>query len=80
MPSDVRTCGAISAFRLRGLRTMQQAREVQARFVARHRILVVAKSGLASGPVMRVAPALFNATGALDRLAAAVRAERDLLA
>ncbi len=71
--------GAISAFRLRGLKTMEQARQVQARFLAQHRVLVVAKSGLASGPVMRVTPALFNTTAELDRLVAALQAERNLL-
>jgi len=80
LPAEPGNYGAISAFRLRGLRTMEQAREAQARFVARHRILVVAKSGLASGPVMRVTPALFNTTDELDRLITAIRTEQDLFA
>jgi selenocysteine lyase/cysteine desulfurase len=80
LPAEPGNYGAISAFRLRGLRTMEQAREAQARFVARHRILVVAKSGLASGPVMRVTPALFNTTDELDRLISAIRTEQDLFA
>lgn len=80
LPNEPGNYGAISAFRLPGLRTMEQAREVQALFLARHRVLVVAKSGLASGPVMRVTPALFNTTAELDRLVTAIQAERSLLA
>ena len=79
LPVEAGNYGAISAFRLRGLRTMEQARAVQARFLARHRVLVVAKSGLASGPVMRVTPALFNTTQELDRLVAGLQAERSFL-
>lgn len=80
LPIEADNYGAISAFRLRGLRTMEQAREVQTRFATQHRVLVVAKSGLASGPVMRVTPALFNTTNELDRLVAAIQAERNLFA
>ncbi|RYE42233.1 MAG: aminotransferase class V-fold PLP-dependent enzyme [Hyphomicrobiales bacterium] len=80
LPNEAGNYGAISAFRLSGLKTMEQAREVQARFLAKHRVLVVAKSGLASGPVMRVTPALFNTTAELDRLVTAIQAERSLLA
>ena len=79
LPAESGNYGAISAFRLPGLKTMEQARHVQARFLAQHRVLVVAKSGLASGPVMRVTPALFNTTTELDRLVAALQAERNLL-
>ena len=80
LPAEADNYGAISAFRLRGLRTMEQAREVQTRFATQHRVLVVAKSGLASGPVMRVTPALFNTTAELDRLVAAIQTERNLFA
>lgn len=80
LPTESGNYGAISAFRLRGLKTMEQARQVQARFLTQHQVLVVAKSGLASGPVMRVTPALFNTTSELDRLVAALQAERNLLA
>ncbi|SDE24343.1 hypothetical protein SAMN05192589_11417 [Paracidovorax valerianellae] len=80
LPTEAGNYSAISAFRLRDLRTMEQAREAQAHFLARHRILVVAKSGLASEPVMSVTPALFNSTSELDRLVVAIQAERNLFA
>lgn len=80
LPPERDNYGAISAFRLPGMTTPEQAKAAQARFIARHRLLVVAKAGLASGPVLRVTPALFNTTAELDRLVAAIRAERGLFA
>ncbi|WP_430387768.1 hypothetical protein [Blastomonas fulva] len=46
----------------------------------RHRVLVGAKSGLASGPILRVTPALFNTTDEIDQLVAAIRYERAMFA
>ena len=80
LPDEADNYGAISAFRLPGMRTMEQARRAQARFVEKHRLLVVAKAGLASGPVLRVTPALFNSSAELDRLVSAIGAERALFA
>lgn len=48
-PEDSDRYAAISAFRLPGQKTLEQAREVQRRFVKRHGVLVVAKAGLAQG-------------------------------
>jgi selenocysteine lyase/cysteine desulfurase len=70
----------IGAFRLPGQRTWEQARAAQQRFIDKHRVLVVAKQGLSSGPVLRVTPALFNTDDELDRLIAAVHTERHLFA
>ena len=67
--------GAIGSFRLANVRSWEDCQALQARFIKRHRLLVVAKRGLASGPVMRVTPSLFNTTAELDRLVAAVREE-----
>lgn len=69
-------CAVIGAFRLPGQRTWEQARMAQQRFVDKHRVLVVAKQGLASGPAMRVTPSLFNTKVELERLVTAIRAER----
>ena len=70
--------GAVAAFRLPGMRGPDDAKKAAALFLAKYRLLVVAKTGLASGPVLRVTPALFNTSGELDRLVAAIRAERRL--
>jgi selenocysteine lyase/cysteine desulfurase len=80
LPAERDNYGAISAFRLPGMKTVEQARRAQARFLDAHRLLVVAKAGLASGPVLRVTPALFTNTQELDRLVAAIAAERALFA
>lgn len=69
-------CAVIGAFRLPGQRTWEQARMAQQRFIDKHRVLVVAKQGLASGPAMRVTPSLFNTKDELERLVTAIRAER----
>lgn len=76
LPDEPGNAGAISAFRLPGMRTTAQAQQAQARLLERHRLLVVAKAGLGSGPVLRVTPAPFTTTQELDRLIAAIHAER----
>ena len=67
--------GAIGAFRPAGMATPHDARKMQARLLAGHGVLVVAKAGLAAGPVLRVTPALFNTQDELDRLVTAIRSE-----
>ncbi|WP_244650351.1 aminotransferase class V-fold PLP-dependent enzyme [Sphingomonas sp. CFBP 13706] len=68
-------CAVIGAFRLPGQKGWNQARAAQRRFIDKHQVLVVAKQGLASGPVLRVTPSLFNTDGELERLVDAIRAE-----
>lgn len=79
-PEEPGRCAVIGAFRLPGQRTLEQARLAQQRFVEKHRVLVVAKQGLASGPVLRVTPSLFNTRSELGKLVDAVRSERNLFA
>lgn len=68
----------IGAFRLPGQRNWADAQHAQKVMIAKHRVLVVAKQGLASGPVLRVTPALFNTDAEIDRLIGAVQTERAL--
>jgi len=77
-PQEPDRVGAIGAFRLPGQRSWAQAQAAQQRFIERHRMLVVAKRGLASGPLLRVTPALFNTADEIDRLIEAIRAERSM--
>ncbi|MBX7483330.1 aminotransferase class V-fold PLP-dependent enzyme [Qipengyuania qiaonensis] len=79
-PDDRDRYAVIGAFRLPGQKNLEQAKRVQSLFAKRHRVLVVAKAGLASGAVMRVTPALFNTEDDLDRLVAAIQAERSMFA
>ncbi|WP_156957770.1 hypothetical protein [Paracidovorax oryzae] len=41
----------------------------------RYEVLTVARAGLAQGPCVRVAPALYTRESDMERLAAALRAE-----
>lgn len=79
-PDEPERHAVIGAFRLPDQRSWDQARIAQRRFIERHRVLVVAKQGLASGPVLRVTPSLFNTPDELDRLVSAIRSERQLFA
>ncbi|EJU12031.1 class V aminotransferase [Sphingomonas sp. LH128] len=76
LPDEPGNYGAISAFRLPGMDSPAKAKAAQALFVEKHKLLVVAKAGLASGAGLRVTPALFNTTAELDRLVAAIHQER----
>ncbi|MCI4591793.1 aminotransferase class V-fold PLP-dependent enzyme [Sphingobium sp. BYY-5] len=77
LPSEKDNYGAISAFRLPGMKTNDEARKAQAMFIEKYKLLVVAKAGLASGPLLRATPALFNNSGELDRLVSAIQKERN---
>lgn len=79
-PEEADRCAVIGAFRLAGQHSWDQARAAQKRVLDKHRVLIVAKQGLASGPVLRVSPALFNTDDELDRLCRAIEAERNLFA
>lgn len=78
LPDEPDRHGAVAGFRLPGMKGPDDAKKAAALFLDKYRLLVVAKAGLASGPVLRVTPALFNSSAELDRLVAAIRAERGL--
>ncbi|WP_370308189.1 aminotransferase class V-fold PLP-dependent enzyme [Sphingobium abikonense] len=80
LPDEPGRYGAVSAFRLPGMSGPDDAKKAARLFLDKYRLLVVAKAGLASGPVLRVTPALFNSSAELDRLVAAIIAERGLFA
>lgn len=77
-PEEPGRCAVIGAFRLPGQRTWEQARLAQQRFAEKHRVLVVAKKGLASGPVLRVTPSLSSTWHELEVLIRAIRCEQHL--
>ncbi|MCJ2183546.1 aminotransferase class V-fold PLP-dependent enzyme [Novosphingobium sp. 1949] len=81
VPEEAGRYGAITAFRLSGMGTdYARYQRAQALFRDKYALQVVAKAGLASGPGLRVTPALFNTTAELDRLVTAIRAERAMFA
>jgi selenocysteine lyase/cysteine desulfurase len=78
-PDDPERYGATTSFRLRGMHTFAQAKQVQDVLLAKHNILTVARKGIADGAAVRVTPALYNTTAELDRLVSAIREEYKLL-
>lgn len=75
VPDEPGRYGAVTSFRPRGLADWEGARRLQADLLRKHKVLTVARRGLASGPVLRVTPTLFNTTAELDRLVSAIRKE-----
>lgn len=80
LPDEPGRYGAVTGFRLPGMRGPDDAKKAAKLFLDKYRLLIVAKAGLASGPVLRVTPALFNSSAELDRLVVAIKAERRLFA
>ncbi len=79
-PEEPGRVAVIGAFRFPRQRSWADAQRAQQVLLDKHRVLVVAKQGLASGPVLRVTPALFNTDSEIDRMIQAVRAEQALFA
>jgi selenocysteine lyase/cysteine desulfurase len=77
-PDEPGRVAVIGAFRLSGQRSWADAQHAQKVLLEKYQVLVVAKQGLASGPVLRVTPSLFNTNVEIDRMIDAVRAERNL--
>ncbi|EJL24220.1 aminotransferase class V-fold PLP-dependent enzyme [Novosphingobium sp. AP12] len=80
LPDEPANYAAISSFRLPGMRTVEQTKKAQALFLAKYKLMIVAKAGLAGGAVLRVTPGLYNTGADLDRLVGAVRAEYKMFA
>ncbi len=78
LPDEANNHGAITSFRLPNMRGLAATKRAQQIFLSKYGVLVVAKTGLQSGPVLRVTPALFNTRAELDRLVLAIQDERDL--
>lgn len=74
-PDDPARHGAVTSFRLPGIRDYGRAQALAKRLLETHRILTVARRGLEKGAVVRVTPTLYNTPAELDRLVTALRAE-----
>lgn len=78
VPDEPGRFGAVTSFRLGGMRSYEQARQVQALFLQKYGVLVVARQGLEGGAAVRVAPGLYNTTEELDRLVTAIETEHGM--
>jgi selenocysteine lyase/cysteine desulfurase len=71
--------GATTSFRLKGMKTFEQAIKVQDLLVAKYQILTVARKGITKGAAVRVTPALYNITAGLDKFITAIKQEYSVL-
>ena len=79
-PDDPARYGATTSFRLKGMKTFEQAKQVQDLLVGKYKILTVARKGITKGTAVRVTPALYNTTADLDVLVAALKQEHRIFA
>jgi selenocysteine lyase/cysteine desulfurase len=78
LPDEPDNYAAITSFRLPKMNGLSATKQAQQTLLHKHGVLVVAKAGLQSGPVLRVTPALFSTRAELDRLVLAIQSERSL--
>ncbi|CAN5864420.1 aminotransferase class V-fold PLP-dependent enzyme [soil metagenome] len=79
VPDDPARYCAITSFRLKGMTTDAAAQRVQKQLFEKHRVHTIWRAGVEKGPVIRVTPGLYTTTADVDALAAALRAEQDML-
>jgi len=77
-PDDSARYGATTSFRLKGMKTFEQAKQLQDLLVAKYKILTVARNGITKGAAVRVTPALYNTTAELDKFVNAIRNEHKM--
>lgn len=78
-PDDPARYGATTSFRLKGMKSFEQAKRVQDLFMAKYRVLTVARKGITQGAAVRVTPGLYNTTEEVDRLVLAIQQEHAAL-
>lgn len=79
-PDDPARYGATTSFRLRGMKTFEQAKQVQQLLLSKYKILTVARKGIANGAAVRVTPALYNTAADMNLLVEAPRREHKMFA
>jgi selenocysteine lyase/cysteine desulfurase len=80
VPDDPARYCAITSFRLRGMKTNEQAQQLQKVLFEKYRVHTVWRKGIAKGPVIRVTPALYNTSADTDALGAALHKEHAMFA
>lgn len=74
-PDEPARYGAVTSFRLPALRDYAQAQRFAALLLQKHRVMTVARRGIAAGAAVRVTPALHTTRAELDRFVEALRLE-----
>jgi selenocysteine lyase/cysteine desulfurase len=80
VPDDPKRYCAITSFRLKGMRTDEQAQRVQHVLLDKYRVHTVWRHGIAKGPVIRVTPGLYSTLADPDALVGALRKEHSMFA
>jgi selenocysteine lyase/cysteine desulfurase len=80
VPDDPARYCTITSFRLKGMKTSEQAQRVQKLLFDKYRIHTVWRAGIEKGPVIRVTPGFYSTREDVDALAKALRAEHALFA
>ncbi|AXK35036.1 aminotransferase class V-fold PLP-dependent enzyme [Streptomyces armeniacus] len=74
-PDDPERHGAVTSFRLPAMKDYAQAQRMAKILLEKHRVLTVARKGIARGSAVRVTPTLYNTRAELDRLVKALHKE-----
>jgi selenocysteine lyase/cysteine desulfurase len=74
-PDEPARYGAVTSFRLPAMKDYAAAQRMSAILLNKHRILTVARRGIARGSAVRVTPTFYNTAAEMDRLVRALRVE-----
>lgn len=74
-PDEPARYGAVTSFRLPALKDYAQGQRLSSLLLEKHRVLTVARRGIAAGAAVRVTPALYTTRDELDRFVDALRRE-----
>jgi selenocysteine lyase/cysteine desulfurase len=80
VPDDAARYCAITSFRMKGMRTNEDAQRVQHVLFEKYKVHTVWREGVAKGPVIRVTPGLYSTNDDVDALAAALHKEHRMFA
>ena len=75
VPDDPARYCAITSFRLKGMRTDEDAQRLQHVLFEKYKVHTVWREGVAKGPVIRVTPGFYSTHDNVDALAKALRAD-----
>jgi selenocysteine lyase/cysteine desulfurase len=75
VPDDPARSCAITSFRLKGMRTNEDAQRLQQVLFEKYRVHTIWRKGVAKGPVIRVTPGLYSTMTDSDALAGALHNE-----
>jgi selenocysteine lyase/cysteine desulfurase len=74
-PDDPARYGAVTSFRLPAMKGYAAAQQMAKILLEKHKILTVARRGIAKASAVRITPTLYNTHAELDRLVSALRTE-----